>query len=103
MPRSASPSSRIQPKGAADNMFHVSLTDAHGKAIPDAAGNCHAFMPAMPSMNMPEMRNSFELPFVQGMYMGKGNVGMAGSWNVSVEAKRNGQVIATYRTRFNAE
>jgi len=60
-------------------------------------------MPAMPAMGMPEMRNSFKLPYGQGMYMGKGNIGMAGSWNVVVEAKRNGQVVATYRTRLNAE
>lgn len=91
------------PKGAADNMFHVSVLDANGKAIPDAEVTVTLVMPAMPSMGMPEMRNSFKVPFVQGMYMGKGNIGMAGSWNVSVEAKRNGQVIATYRTRFNAE
>jgi membrane fusion protein, copper/silver efflux system len=91
------------PKGAADNMFHVSLVDADGKAIPDAEVTVTLVMPAMPSMSMPEMRNSFKLPFMHGMYMGKGNVGMAGSWNVSIEAKRNGQVIATYRTRFNAE
>jgi RND family efflux transporter MFP subunit len=91
------------PKGAADNMFHVSLVDAEGKAIPDAQVTVTLVMPAMPSMGMPEMRNSFQLPFAQGMYMGKGNIGMAGPWNVSVEAKRSGQVIATYRTRFNAE
>ena len=91
------------PKGAADNMFHVSVLDANGKAIPDAEVTVTLVMPAMPSMRMPEMRNSFKLPFVQGMYMGKGNIGMAGPWNVSVETKRNGQVIATYRTRFNAE
>lgn len=91
------------PKGGADNMFHVSVLDANGKAIPDAEVTVTLVMPAMPSMGMGEMRNSFKLPFVQGMYMGKGNIGMAGPWNVSVEAKRNGQVIATYRTRFNAE
>lgn len=91
------------PKGAADNMFHVSVLDANGKAIPDAEVTVTLVMPAMPSMGMPEMRNSFKVPFVQGMYMGKGNIGMAGPWNVSVEAKRNGQVIATYRTHFNAE
>ena len=78
----------------------MSLLDADGKAIADAQVTVTLVMPAMPSMNMPEMRNSFQLPFVQGMYMGKGNVGMAGSWNVSVEAKRNGKVIATYRTRL---
>jgi membrane fusion protein, copper/silver efflux system len=91
------------PKGAADNMFHVSLIDAEGKAIPDAEITVTLIMPAMPSMGMPEMRNSFKLLFAQGMYMGKGNVSMAGPWNVTVEAKLKGQVIATHRTRFNAE
>jgi RND family efflux transporter MFP subunit len=91
------------PKGAKDSMFHVTVTDANGKSVPDAEVTVTLVMPAMPSMSMPEMRNSFKLPYVQGMYMGKGNIGMAGSWNVFVEAKRNGQVIATYRTRLNAE
>ena len=91
------------PKGARDNMFHVTVLDANGKAVPDADVTVTLVMPAMPSMSMPEMRNSFKLPFTGGMYMGKGNVPMAGSWNVSVEAKRNGQVLATYRTRLNAE
>ena len=91
------------PKGAAENMFHVSVTDANGKAVPDADVTVTFIMPAMPAMGMPEMKHSFKLPYVQGMYMGKGNIATAGSWNVVVEAKRDGQVIATYRTRLNAE
>jgi RND family efflux transporter MFP subunit len=91
------------PKGAADNTFHVSLTDAEDKPISGAQVTVTFVMPAMPTMGMPEMRNSFQLPFTQGMYMGKGNIGMAGPWNVTVEARRNGQVIATYRTHLNAE
>ena len=91
------------PKGAKDNVFHVTVTDANGKAIPDAEVTVTLIMPAMPSMSMPEMRNSFKVPFAGGMYMGKGNIPMAGSWNVLVEAKRNGQTIGTYRTRLDAE
>jgi len=90
-------------KGGSDNMFHVSLTDLGGNAITDAQVTITLVMPAMPSMQMPEMRNSFAVPFAQGMYMGKGNVPMAGSWNVLVEAQRGGQSIATYRTRLSAE
>jgi hypothetical protein len=37
------------------------------------------------------------------MYMGKGTIPMAGPWNVTVQATRNGQMIATYRTRFDAK
>ena len=90
-------------KGGADNMFHITLVDESGNAIPDAIVKVTLVMPAMPSMAMPEMRNSFEVPFTGGMYMGKGNVAMAGSWNVMVEARRGDQVIATYRTRLSAE
>jgi Cu(I)/Ag(I) efflux system membrane fusion protein len=90
-------------KGGSDNIFHVSLADAGGKAITDAQVTVTLVMPAMPSMGMPEMLNSFAVPFTDGMYMGKGNVPMAGSWNVLVEARRGGQLIATYRTRLSAE
>jgi membrane fusion protein, copper/silver efflux system len=91
------------PKGAAENMFHVTVADGNGKEVPDANVTVTFIMPAMPAMGMTEMRNSFELPYAQGMYMGKGNVATPGSWNVVVEAKRNSRVIATYRTRLNAE
>lgn len=90
------------PKGASDAMFHVTLTGSDGKPIPDATVTVTLVMPAMPSMSMPEMRNSFTVPWSGGMYMGKGNIPMAGSWNVTVEASRNGQPITTYRTRLNA-
>lgn len=91
------------PKGGAESMFHISVLDENGKKVPDAEVTVTLVMPAMPAMSMPEMRNSFRVPYVQGMYMGEGKIGIAGSWTVLVEAKRNGQVIATYRTRLNAE
>ncbi len=91
------------PKGAADAMFHITLNDANGKPIPDAKVTVTFVMPAMPAMGMPEMRVSYDVPWSGGMYMGKGKVPMAGSWNVTVEATRNGQRIATYRTRVTAK
>jgi hypothetical protein len=92
------------PKGGADATFTVTLVDGEGKAIPDAAVKVTLVMPAMPSMNMPEVRNSFALTWMSahGMYMGQGNVPMAGPWNVTVEATRRDAVIATYRTRLSA-
>ena len=91
-------------KAGADNPFHVKLTDAAGKPIPDAQVTLTFIMPAMPSMNMPEMKASFPLPWVAGqqMYMGKGQPPTAGSWNVSVEARKNGSVIASTHTHLNA-
>lgn len=91
-------------KGGEANTFQATLTDASGKPIPDAQVTVTLVMPAMPSMNMPEMRNSFPLTWSPGQqaYAGKGNVPMAGSWNATVEASKNGAVIASARTRLSA-
>ncbi len=93
------------PKGGSEATFSVTLSDAAGKPIPEAQVKVTLVMPAMPAMNMPEMRNSFELPWMaeHGMYMGGGNVPTAGSWNVIVEASKNGQAVASYRTRLTAK
>jgi RND family efflux transporter MFP subunit len=92
-------------KAGEDNVFHASLTGADGKAITDAHVTVTLTMPAMPSMGMPEMKSSFELPWAasQQMYVGKGQPGMSGSWSVTVEARKNGAVIATFRTHLNAK
>lgn len=107
--QAAAPSAKITfkvdptpPKGGTDNMFHVTLTDASGKAITGAEVTVTLLMPAMPEMGMGEMRNTFTLPEMDGMYMGSGKVPSAGSWNVSVKAVRGGQQLATYQTHLNA-
>ena len=53
-------------------MFHVSVLDADGKAIPDAEVTVTLVMPAMPSMGMPEMRNSFQAAICAGNVHGQG-------------------------------
>jgi len=87
-----------------DNAFHAALTDASGKAIADAHVTVTLVMPAMPSMSMPEMRSSFELNWnaSRQMYVGKGQPGMPGTWTVLVEARRNGNLIASLRTHLAA-
>ncbi len=92
-------------KGGEANPFQATLTDASGKPITDAQVTVTLVMPAMPSMNMPEMKNSFPLAWAPGqqMYVGKGNVPMAGSWNTLVEARKNGAVIASAHTRMSAK
>jgi Cu(I)/Ag(I) efflux system membrane fusion protein len=91
-------------KGAEENGFEAKLTDGGGKPISDAQVTVTLVMPAMPSMSMPEMRNGFALAWDAGRqaYAGKGNVPMAGSWNVTVEARKNGVVIGSARTRLSA-
>jgi len=87
-----------------DNPFRVKLTDASGKPIADARVTVTLIMPAMPAMNMPEMKSSFDLTWNADsqMYVGKGQAPMQGQWNVIVEARRNGGVIASYRTHLSA-
>ena len=97
---------RVEPdpaKAGADNTFHVTVTGADGKPLNDAQVKVTLVMPAMPAMNMPEMRTSFDLASMNGMYMGKGSLPSEGSWNVIVEASRSGKVIATFRSRLTAK
>ena len=91
-------------KAGEDNQFRVTLTDAAGKPIADARVTVTLIMPAMPSMNMPEMKSSCELAWNAGtqMYVGKGQAPMSGTWNVLVEARKNGSVIASMHTHLSA-
>ncbi len=92
-------------KAGADNQFQVTLTDADGKPINDARVTVTLIMPAMPSMGMPEMKSSCELAWQAGgqMYVGKGQAPMAGTWNILVDARKNGGVIASLHTHLSAK
>jgi Cu(I)/Ag(I) efflux system membrane fusion protein len=90
------------PKGGADATFHVSVNGPDSKPITDAAVQLTLVMPAMPAMGMSEMRASFDLRWNGTEYVGTGRVPMPGAWNVTVEARRNGQVLGVYRSRFDA-
>jgi len=92
-------------KAGADNVFTAAVTGPDGKPITDAHVAVTLVMPAMPAMGMPEIKSTFELPWSASkqMYVGKGQPGMSGSWSVIVEARRNGAVIATFRTHMSAK
>jgi membrane fusion protein, copper/silver efflux system len=90
------------PAGARESMVHVALQDSAGNPVRDAQIRMTVVMPAMPSMGMPEMRNSTDLQWNGSEYSGPITIGMAGSWNVVVEARRGNMVLATYRTRLDA-
>jgi hypothetical protein len=90
------------PKGAEENTLRVTLTDAGGKPVSDAQVRANFMMPAMPAMNMPEMRNGTELKWTGTDYAGRLQIMMGGGWNVSVEARRGGEILATVQTQINA-
>ncbi len=78
--------------------------DTQGKPVTDAQVAVSLVMPAMPAMNMPEMRNSFDLRWNAGQnaYTGSGRIPMAGSWNVTVVATKQGQTLANTRGHLTA-
>lgn len=90
------------PKGDAPITYRVRLTGANGQPIADAQVRVDILMPAMPSMNMGEMKTGENLKWTGAEYTAVGNMPMAGSWQVTVTAARNGQTLATYKTRLNA-
>lgn len=91
------------PKGGADGTFHVKVIGPDGKSVSDAQVRMQLLMPAMPSMGMGEMRSAIDFMWNGMEYVGKGPVAMAGPWNVTVEARRNGQLLGIYRSRFDAK
>jgi RND family efflux transporter MFP subunit len=90
-------------KGGSDGMFHVTVTGPEGKPVTDAEVQVTLLMPAMPAMGMGEMRSSYKLMWNGSEYAGSGAIAMAGSWNVTVEARRGGQLLGVYRTRLDAK
>jgi len=91
-------------KAGVDNSFSVKVTGADGKPVADASVTLTLIMPAMPSMGMLEMKSTLVLPWAsdRAMYIGNAQPGMAGTWNVIVEARRNGAVIADFHTHVTA-
>jgi Cu(I)/Ag(I) efflux system membrane fusion protein len=95
---------RVDPeplKGAAPAKFAVQLMDG-GNPVTDAQVKITLVMPAMPSMSMPEMRASGALSWNGKEYSGTVDVPMAGPWNTTIEAARNGHVLASEHVRLTA-
>src|SRR5262249_46638233 len=93
----------VQAKGGTEGTFHVKVTGPDGKVVTDAQVQLTLVMPAMPSMGMGEMRSAIDLQWNGSEYTGKGTVAMAGSWNITVEARRRGQLLGVYRSRLDAK
>jgi RND family efflux transporter MFP subunit len=82
------------PPRTGETPFEVAVKDAKGQPVADADVSVLFFMPAMPTMNMPAMRNETKLPHAGGgVYKGSGQVMMAGRWDVTVTVTRGGQAV----------
>jgi Cu(I)/Ag(I) efflux system membrane fusion protein len=88
--------SEPDPPKTGDTLFEVAVKDAEAQPVTDAEVSVQLFMPAMPTMNMPAMRNETKLPHAGGgVYRGPGQVMMAGQWDVTVAVKRGGKQIGS--------
>ena len=86
--------SQPDPPTSGDNTIEVTVRQPDGTAITDAAVTAVFSMPAMPAMNMPAMRSEAKLSHVEGgFYRGMGLLSMAGTWNVTVTATRDGEPV----------
>jgi len=96
-------SSDPTPPRRGSNVFRVKLTDAGGSPISGANVNVTFFMPAMQDMGMAAMRTSVTLADKgNGLYEGSGQLESGGTWQTTIVAKKNGQVIASKQLSVNA-
>jgi RND family efflux transporter MFP subunit len=96
-------SSDPTPPRKGSNVFRVKLTDANGAPISGAEVSVTFFMPAMPAMGMASMRTPVTLGDKgNGLYEGSGQLENGGTWQVTILAKKNGQLIATKQLSVNA-
>lgn len=113
-PAAAQAKAKAKPKGAdimlmqpkdvksGANDFEVMVKGADGKPISDADVSVLLVMPK--TATMAEMRNEVKLkPAGNGMYMGSGNVGMAGKWNTTVMVMKNGKDVGQKKVILTAK
>jgi RND family efflux transporter MFP subunit len=85
------------------NVFRVKLTSADGAATTGAEVTVTFYMAGMPAMGMAAMNAVAKLSDKgSGMYEGTGSLGSGGTWQATISAQKNGQVIATRQVRVNA-
>ena len=91
------------PQGGAEATLHVLVQDAAGKPVTDAQVQVTLFMPAMPAMGMAEAREAAVLRWNGSEYAGSVKVPASGTWTVTVEVSRGGQLLTSYRSSLNAK
>jgi hypothetical protein len=91
------------PLGLGQNLFDVALKDPKGQPIADAEVGIVLLMPADPKTKHPEMKSEGKLNNVgKGRYNGIAMVTMAGDWDVTITAMRNGKRIAQRKEKLTA-
>jgi nitrogen fixation protein FixH len=88
-----------EPPTTGKNRFDVTLQAPNGSPVSDAEVTVSYFM-----IGMESMRSEVKLDRGgDGKYSGTGEVAMAGKWQVTVSAKREGREIGTQTTTIEAK
>ena len=96
-------STEPSPAQKGSNTVRVKITDSAGKPITGANVRVTFFMAAMPSMNMPAMKTTITASEKDNeTYEGKGDLGSAGMWQVTINATKGGHTIATKKLTIKA-
>jgi RND family efflux transporter MFP subunit len=91
------------PPQKGNNVFRVKLTNSDGTPTPGADVTVTFYMAAMPAMGMAAMNTTIKLTVKgNGIYEASGSLGSGGTYQVTISAQKNGQVIATKQSRVNA-
>ena len=86
------------PPREGDNEVQVTVTQTDGAPMTDADVSVTYYMPAMPTMSMPEMRDAFALSHQgKGTYSGKVRLSMGGTWQVTVAVGQRGEAVGKKR------
>jgi mono/diheme cytochrome c family protein len=86
------------------NRFEVAIKDASGNPITNADVTLSLIMPADPKTKHPEMRTDGKLNNAGGgKYSGLAMVTMAGTWNITVTATRNGENVGQTKSTLTAQ
>lgn len=94
---------RPSPLGLGQNLFEVIVKDAKGQPVTNADVSLLLLMPADPKTKHPEMRTEGKLNNIgAGKYNGIAIVTMAGEWDVTVAASRNGKELGRKTQRLTA-
>ena len=102
-PASLTLTTRPSPLGLGQNLFEVLVKDAKGQPVTNADVSLVLLMPADPKTKHPEMRTQGKLNNIgAGKYNGIAIVSMAGDWDVTVAASRNGKELARKTQRLTA-
>jgi len=81
----------------------VKLASSDGKPVTGAQVTVTFFMAAMPDMGMAAMKTVVNTSDKRGgLYEGSGDLGSGGTWQVTVTASQNGQVIVSKHLTLNA-